>query len=336
MMADMYQSKERGRSLAIATILPYIGPALGPIVGGLSAQHLWWPWLFWILSFFDCACLVAGYFVIKETYAPVLLRRKARAKYQADTDGKKTFKTSYSTRMRLFSRDLMSRIGPAIWIPVQLLIMRPIIQIITVTVGLGFGIYTLILGTYADIFITKYHQSSSIASLHYISIAIGAFVCAQVGGRLMDLMYKRHCAKRPAVEPTPEFRLSYMLVGFVPGLCGIFLYAWAAEYKLHWAVLDVGAALFTCGDFMFSQGLMAYLIDEVQSKRAASGSAATRLLSYVFGFAFPIFAPQLYAGLGYGWGASLLGFIWLVMGVLLLAVLHRWGPELRAIGRTDG
>ncbi|KAJ8064155.1 hypothetical protein OCU04_006508 [Sclerotinia nivalis] len=37
-MADMYGKRERGKSLAIESFLPYLGPALSSIVGGIITQ----------------------------------------------------------------------------------------------------------------------------------------------------------------------------------------------------------------------------------------------------------------------------------------------------------
>lgn len=85
---------------------------------------------------------------------------------------------------------------------------------------------------------------------------------------------------------------------------------------------------------MYNQSLMAYMIDEISSTRAASGSAATRILSYVFGFAFPLFAPKLYDQLGYGWGTSLLGFLTVALIGPVPFILWYWGEKLRAMGRT--
>ena len=49
----MFHQKDRGKSLAIASMFPYLGPALGPIVGGIVSQYVSWPWLFWVMSIFD-------------------------------------------------------------------------------------------------------------------------------------------------------------------------------------------------------------------------------------------------------------------------------------------
>ncbi|CAI6080304.1 unnamed protein product [Clonostachys chloroleuca] len=328
-LADMYKAKDRGKAVAIAGLLPYLGPALGPIIGGVASQHLWWPWLFWILSIFDMAGLIIGYFVIHESYAPVLLRRKLEATLDETSKSPNDWKTSLHKTWNM----IPSRLGPALRIPIKLLILHPSIQIIAFGTALVFGVYTLVLSTFAQLFQQAYRQSSTTASLHYIAIAMGAFACAQAGGPLMDLIWRRMKARRPDTEPTPEYRVPYMLFGIIPGVAGLFCYAWAAERVTHWVVVDIGAGVFTCGSFMFSQGLLAYLLDEFSNTQSASANAASRVGTYVLGFAFPIFAPELYSSMGYGWGTSLLAILLGVFGALTILVLHLKGEKLRSRGR---
>ena len=57
------------------------------------------------------------------------------------------------------------------------------------------------------------------------------------------------------------------------------------------------------------------------------------MLSQLFGFCFPLFAPQLYSALGYGWGNSVLALVALVCAVPLPFVLWFWGKDIRAKGR---
>lgn len=331
-LADMYGAKDRGKAAAIGGILPYIGPALGPIVGGLAAQHLWWPWLFWILSLFNIPCVLLGLIIIKETYGPVLLKRKARALAALNPDNPRS-KESKTAVVGHAYHDFALRFGPAVRKPVRLLIFRPVIQLTAIALAVNFGIYCLVLSTFASLWEVQYAQSPTSASLHYIAIALGAFICAQGGGRLMDIIWRRMGAARPAEMPTAEYRVPYMLFGLIPGVAGLLWYAWAADKRAHWAIVDVGIMIFTCGGFMFSQGVFAYLIDEFPSKHSASASAASRLGTYVFGFAFPIFAPDLYDALGYGWGNSLLGFLFLASGGLVVTLFWVWGVQIRAKGR---
>ncbi|EXF77886.1 major facilitator superfamily transporter [Colletotrichum fioriniae PJ7] len=148
--------------------------------------------------------------------------------------------------------------------------------------AISFGLYILVLSSFASLWMDRYGQSETQSTLNYIALAIG----------------------RSDVEITPESRVPYLIFGVILLPVGLFWYGWAAEGGMHWAFVDVGAAIFTCGTFIKGSAVNAYLIDEF--KHAASASAAARMLSNVFGFACPIFAPQLFNKLGYGWGNSLM------------------------------
>lgn len=326
-MADMYREADRGKSLAIASFLPYLGPALGPIVGGLVTHSVNWPWVFWIMCIFNAAITVLGLVCIRESYTPVLLRRKAQKTRLGPT-------TPVSSRSWTFWRDFFSRLSGHMARPVMLLVRRPVIQVIAVLLALNFGIYTFLLSTFATLYIDKYGQSESVSSLHYIAIAIGSSLSAQVGGRIMDVIYRRLRDRSPDKQGRPEFRVPWTVPGVVLLPLGLFWYGWSAEHGVSWVMVDVGAAVFALGCFITSQSLLAYQLDEF-AEHGASAGAATRVLSYVFGFAFPIFAPQVYGRLGYGWGNSMLAFVWIFLVFPVPVVLWLWGDKLRALGRRE-
>ncbi|KAI5927656.1 major facilitator superfamily domain-containing protein [Camillea tinctor] len=320
-MADMYRAEKRGKSLAIATFLPYLGPALGPIVGGLATQLIHWSWVFWIVSIFNVVVTLLGVAVIKESYTPVLLRRKAIVPQEA---------SPLTARQWSFWHDIISRLGTNLLRPVQLLVQRPIMQLIALDMALGFGIYTFMLSTFAALWIDRYGQSKLSGSLHYIAISVGSTISAQVGSHVRKNI--GNCDDIDGVKGKPEYRVPYMIIGALIGPVGLFWYGWSAEYRVAWILVDIGAAIFTCGSFMLSQALLAYTLDEF-GDHGASANAACRLLSNILGFAFPIFGPQLYEALGYGLGNSLLALLFIVIGLPIPFCLWIWGKKLRAIGR---
>lgn len=320
----MYRAEHRGKSLAIATFIPYLGPALGPILGGVITQHLRWTWLFWILSLFEAAITLLGLVFFSECYTPALLRRKAAAQRDASVSPPKT------PWSKEFHRDLFSRLSVGLLRPLLLLIQRPVIQVIALVMALNFAIYCLMLSTFANLWIERYGESESISSLNYISIAIGTTLASQGGGHLMDFIYRR-LRDRSNGKTSPEFRVPFIVPGVLLIPVGLFWYGWSAEQGISWVMVDVGAAIFTCGSFILAQGMLAYLLDEF--KHAASANAAARMLSNILGFVFPIFAPAMYDRLGFGWGNSVLAFTFLALGTPTPLLLWIWGPKLRAWGQ---
>ncbi|KAF1849204.1 MFS general substrate transporter [Cucurbitaria berberidis CBS 394.84] len=317
-MADMYGEKHRGKSLAMVTLLPYLGPALGPIVGGLVTQLVHWSWVFWIMSIFNASVIVLGLICIQESYTPVLLRHKAA------TEGNRVSSELSAKMERVRIADHMMR-------PLRLFVRRPIIWFIALTGTLSFGVYTLMLSTYATLWIDKYGQSEFISSLHYISLALGSTMCGQIGGHVMDATYKK-MSDRAGGKGVPEFRIPYMLPGMIIMPAGLFWYGWSAERKLSWIMVDIGVVVFTLGSFVVGQANNAYQIGEF-AEYAASAGAASRSVSYILAFVFPIFAPDMYARLGYGWGNSTLAFVSMGVGLPACAAMWFWGAKLRSFGR---
>ena len=374
-MSDMYRNEDRGKSLAIASLLPYLGPALGPIVGGLVTQLVDWPWIFWIMSVFNAIVTLLGLFCIRETYAPELLRRKTKARL----DDSPALPPSTANPNSLA---FLPRLRAHLARPFTLL-KRPIIQLIAVLVALDFAIYTFLLSTFATLYMEQYSQSPFVSSLHYLSISAGFTLAAQIGGRVMDWIYLRLCnreetntattadntipnqdqtqprsqnqgpahttIRRQEPKGRPEFRIPYLLPGFLLLPLGLLIYGWAATYNIHWVAVDLGAIVFTAGSVIVTQALFAYLLDEFSSSSSsasASANAASRVVSNLLAFGFPIFAPRLYyrdaddgdggLGWGYGWGNSFLALVWVVVASPMVLGLWFWGPKLRAVGRGDG
>lgn len=330
-MADMFRQKDRGKSLALASMFPYLGPALGPIVGGLVSQYISWPWLFWVMSIFEAAVLLVGLLIVQETYQPVLLRRKAAKQHRQSEKGHGI--TSITPEIG----SLFSRIRVGLQQPLVLLATRRIIQVMSLVIGIGFGTYILVLSFFARVFIDQYHQSATVSSLQYIAIALGSTIAAQSGGWFMDVIFARLLARVPEgsalrENPPPEFRVPLMVIGVLLMPIGLFWLGWAAQAHIFWIMVDIGAVIFVAGNFLASQAALAYLLDEF-TDRAASANAAARMLSNLMGFAFPLFAPNLYDRLGYGWGNSLLAFVWIGIVVPIPIVIWFYGEKIRAIGK---
>jgi hypothetical protein len=96
-LADVWDSYRRGQAMSMFSATTFLGPTLGrwhlnailtsgPFIAGFLSMTgpEGWRWLFWVLFTFGGLSTIVLYFTLPETYAPILLRGKAR-KVRAET-----------------------------------------------------------------------------------------------------------------------------------------------------------------------------------------------------------------------------------------------------------
>ncbi|MCJ1398523.1 hypothetical protein MMC11_001723 [Xylographa trunciseda] len=164
-----------------------------------------------------------------------------------------------------------------------------------------------------------------------LELSLGARYLAgmQSPARLHDAIYKRLTHRSDPKLGRAEFRLPLPLPGGILLPVGLLWYGWSADARLHWIMPNIGLAVFGIGLKTGTQCTLAYAVHAC-TLYAASASAAGTVLRSLCGFAFPLFAPYVYARLGYGWGNSGLALGAVVLGILAPLLLWRCGPWLRA------
>ena len=69
-IADVYPPQERAAALSLYQFMAYLGPVLGPVVGGLIAHSLSWQWAFALLAGLGLLVLLYNARVLPETLPP--------------------------------------------------------------------------------------------------------------------------------------------------------------------------------------------------------------------------------------------------------------------------
>ena len=321
-LGDVWRPEERGLSVSIYTLITLLSPTIGPLLGGFITQYSSWRWAFWAISILDgCIQLIATLF-FRETFAPVLLGRKAE-RLRSET-GNCELRTKWERSDRTFTK--IAKAGLAR--PFVLLATQPILQCLALYIAYTFGLVYLALTTFPALWTEHYHESISISGLNYLALAFGYIIGTQTCTRLLDRVYKHLKETRGKGIGQPEYRLPLLLPGALMIPSGLVWYGWSAQKHLHWIMPDIGAAIFAVGVKFSLQCTQLYALD-VYSTYAASASAGSLFLRSLAGFSFPLFAPYLYQRLGLGWGNSLLALIALVTGLPIPFLLWFYGPSLR-------
>jgi MFS family permease len=316
-MGDMWPPERRGRTLAIYMLIPLLGAAVGPIVGGYVEQYTTWRWIFWSTSIAQAMTVVICFIWFRETHLPTI---RARQENKGNP-----------FRLPSIPRHTFAK---SIRLPLNQLFTHRSVQFQAVLSGLGYGITYLVLSTYSSLFTGNYHQSISKSGLHYIGPMLGEIIGSQIGGRLMELFARKAKRVQKTDRFEPEFHLPVIVPGAISALCGFCLYGWAAQRLVHWIVVDVGAMILSAGLQMTGQGLQAYNMDTYPESRAST-TAAVQMFRSLGAFALPLAGPKMYAQLGYGWANTLLGSVYL--GGHLGATMYLWkcGAALRGADKAS-
>jgi predicted MFS family arabinose efflux permease len=78
-LADFVTTAERGSYMGIMNTFPLSAPALGPVFGGLIAQHAGWRWIFWFLAIFGGVVVVMIILAMPETNRKIVGNGSVRA-----------------------------------------------------------------------------------------------------------------------------------------------------------------------------------------------------------------------------------------------------------------
>ncbi|KAK4057845.1 hypothetical protein OIO90_001064 [Microbotryomycetes sp. JL221] len=332
-LGDLWRPAERGTAASLYSLGPLLGPAVGPIAGGWIAQTLpddGWKWVFYSTSIFCAGVQTVGLFFLRETYAPVLLGRRVKAK-------KKELGLSMESDKVQTIYDLKGRksyghvVSHGLVKPFVLFAAERILNVLALYLAIIYGMIYLITTTTTTIFTDVYGQSVGIAGTHFVAQGLGFLVGAQANGRILDRMYRKLQASNNDIGQ-PEFRLPVMVPASIILPAGIFLYGWTAQARGHWIGVDFGMAFVAAAMISIFQSTNLYLVDSF-GIYAASAIASVTFWRSLCGFAFPIFAPALFQALGYGGGASLLAGIVILVGCPAAPVLWKYGERIRMSSR---
>ncbi|KAJ5945028.1 hypothetical protein N7516_005196 [Penicillium verrucosum] len=303
-IADMFPAKQRGVAMSLFAAAPFLGPVIGPIAGGfIGMSDGGWQWVMGFLAVFAGTVWIIGSLTIPETYAPVLLLRRAerlsklsgkiyRSKLEID-QGRVSLKDSFKVSL---SRP---------WI---LLFKEPIVFLLSLYMAIVYGTLYMMFAAFPIVYQQSRGWNQGVSGLAFLGIMIGMLI-AVIYSLWDNKRYIGTSDKHNGFAP-PEARLPH-----------------ASSHPSQSQSAYSAGVPFGFGMVLVFLSIMNYLIDSY-TIFAASVLAANSVIRSLFGAAFPLFTTYMYQNLGIHWASSIPAFLALAC-VPFPFLFYKYGPAIR-------
>jgi multidrug resistance protein len=316
LIADLFPPAQRGVAMSIFAAAPFLGPILGPTMGGFIAITVGWRWVQGVCCIFIGIVWIVGNILMPETYGPVILQKTAKRKARETgkvyvsvleiNNGNKTFSEVFSKALKR---------------PWILLFREPIVLIASTYMAILYGTLYMFLGAFPIVYQQMRGWNEGIGGLSFLGLAVGMII------GLLYTIIDNGRYKKLGKMATPESRLPPCMIGSITLPIGMFGFAWTNYPSIHWSASIILSAPFGFGSVLVFLSCLNYLMD-AYTIYAASVLAAGAMLRSFFGASFPLFTTQMYANLGIHWASSIPAFL-TVACLPFPFVMYKYGAGLR-------
>ncbi|XPS99118.1 hypothetical protein M3J09_008300 [Ascochyta lentis] len=329
-LSDIWQPEKRSGPMSMYVAAPFFGPAIGPLLGAAVTQTVKWRWTSWLILFFAIVLVFLPAPFYWESYKPIILRR--RAKKNGEPVPPSPFEgVSWAKALNTYVSKTLTR-------PMHMLLTEPIAAGFNTYSAFNFGLLYAFFAAFPQVYLEYYGFDSLSTGLTFLGVGVGVIVATIVIILFSKKWYLPHVHDAVANnEPAPSFatsrlepekRLPLAMVGGPCITVGLFMYGWTTAYRVHWIAPTIAEGLFGFGNMLVFMACMMYITDTYGPLYSASAMASNAILRYVLGGTFPLFAVQMFRGLGPQWACTLLGCL-SILGSSIPFLLAKFGPGLR-------
>ncbi|KAK9452861.1 major facilitator superfamily domain-containing protein [Dipodascopsis uninucleata] len=324
-ISDMYRPHETGRATSLFLLGPIMGPVGGPILGGFISQHAGWRWTFRVMECMGGVMALLFFFVVKETNASILLRKKA-ADLSNTLNRPDLISVIDSKQPQLTPA---RKIAIALTRAIKLIVTSPIVFSFAIYMSVAYAYLYAFFTTIPTVLVNKYNWSIESSGLAFLGVGCGTTFSVAVVGSTNDRLVEYLTSKNNGIRE-PEMRLSPLIFGSILIPTSMFWYGWGVQTHVFWFVLVMSFFPIGAGLLASLIPIQSYLIDLYGPLGvAASATAALNLLRSTAAAFVPLAIPSLIDRLDYGWGYSLLGFLALALCTLPSFFFVKFGKSLR-------
>lgn len=321
-IADMFSAADRGLAMGVFGACPWLGPVIGPVIGGFVSAATGWRWVAATAAFFALAATIPHILWLPETYAPVILRKRAAALAKASG---KVYVSEHDLLHDFNKRDLIMSQMKVPWI---LLFTEPIVATLCTYLAIVSATLYMAFTSFPLVFQGARGWSPGVGALSFLGLAVGSNAAIIYLIFWGNPGYARLLARHGMLPP--EARLKPAIIGAVLMPIGLIVFAWTCvPVRIPFIISILATIPYGAAMVLTFLGMNNYLVDAYLPNAASvlAGGTVTRSIA---GCVLPLFTLDMYEALGINWGGTLVAALTLVfVPVPFLLVLY--GRRIRRL-----
>lgn len=319
-ISDTFLAIDRGLHSSLYAATAFLGPSIGPIVGGFLADAAGWRWCQGLQAAFGGFMWLTVIMFLPETYAPFLLRERAKRL------------SKISGKVYRFQRDIeqaevstSTKIKTIIFRPFVLLFCEPIVLLLSIYIAIIYGTLYMLFDAYPIVFQDVRGWSPGIGGLAFLGVLVG-ILCSITYNIPVYYNYRKRTLNSQT-RLAPEARLPPTFLGSILLPIGLFWFAWTNYPSIHWMASIAAGVPFGFGMVTVYMPILTYLMD-TYTIYYASVVAGNCLLRSLFGCIFPLFTSYMYQNLGIHWASCVPAFLALACTPMPF-LFYKFGSPIR-------
>ena len=343
LISDIVTSADRGTSLGYAQMGATVGPAFGPIIGGLLNQFSGWRAIFWFLTAFAGSLFVIILVALPETCRKIVgngsipppnysmsvvtylhLRKQRKAGTAPQRESTSGFKPRPNPLKSIY-----------------IILQKESCVVIFYAGTLFAGLY-MVLSSMPSQFGQKYNFNTLQIGLCYIPTGLGSMTASFVVGKLLNWNFRRH-AKACGMEitkakqqdltnfPIEAARLQVVSPLVYVAAATVVSYGWVMQSHTSLAgpvILLYISTFCMSGSFT---GLSSLVVD-LNRESSGAATASMNLVRCWMGAGAVAFVNPLLQAIGLGWTSVLVAGVWIFVSPTIWFTI-KYGPRWREQAR---
>ncbi|CZT45488.1 related to dityrosine transporter [Rhynchosporium secalis] len=351
-VADVSTSSERGKYIGLLGAGAMMGPALGPVIGGILTQFLGWRSVFWFLVIIAGLFLVPYALTVPETGRNVVANGSVPPQgwnmtilewYQHRKEDKSLqgLSRSETAEGRRLAQEELARGRTLRWpnpLKTVRIIMEKDMAVVLIYNSLIYTAFYDVVASIPQLFSEIYGYNDLQIGLCYIPFGCGCALASIINGKLLDGNYERVARKIgftidrkhgddlrhfPIERARLEIIWPILYFGLACNLC----YGWVLEKNANLAaplILQFFMGLCINGSF----NILSTLVVDLYPQSPSTTTAANNLVRCFVGAAGTGIINIMIDSMGRGWCFTFIALVCIAASPLLW-ISMKWGPVWR-------